>query len=156
MCIRDRAGAAQNTNGGAPTLSRPAARPAGAQAVAAVGGMFAQQVNSIGQLGGRVIGSYTTGVAPPGAPAALAVHGGAPSPAVGRMRIAFSLPRGGAAGLEVMDVAGRLVWSRDVGAMGAGRHVVDLGSTRGAAPGLYFIRLRQDGRTATGRVMLMR
>jgi hypothetical protein len=125
-------------------------------ATTAVGNMFAQQVNSIGQLGGPVIGTYTAGVTPPARPAALAVHGGVPNPAVDRMRIAFSLPGDGAARLEVVDVAGRRVWSQDVGTMGAGRHVADLGATRGAAPGLYFIRLRQGGHTATGRVMLLR
>jgi hypothetical protein len=123
-------------------------------AATTAGGMFAQQVNSIGQLGGRVIGSYTTGVNPPGLPVALAVQGGAPNPAVDRMRIAFSLPRGDAARLDVMDVAGRRVWSREVGALGAGRHVVDLGSARIAPAGLYFVRLRQGASTATGKVLV--
>lgn len=137
---------------GAPARHAPL-QPSGSTA-----GMFAQQVNSAGVLGGPVIYSYipTTGVAPTEHDGALAVLGGAPNPAVGRMRIAFTLPTGDAASLEVLDVSGRRVWSSDVGTLGAGRHVADLGGTNGAAPGLYFVRLRQAGRIATGKVLLTR
>jgi hypothetical protein len=57
------------------------------------------------------------------------------------------------ASLELFDVAGRRVWAREVGALGAGGHHVSLGS---APRGLYLLRLRQGDRVETRRVYLAR
>lgn len=74
--------------------------------------------------------------------AALALAGFAPNPSPGAARIAFTLPDASPATLEVHDIAGRLVLRRDVGALGAGRHVVAFGHEARLGPGVYLIRLR--------------
>ena len=61
--------------------------------------------------------------------------------------MAFALPEARAATLELFDVAGRRVWSRDVGSLGAGEHVVPLRDGPRSAPGLYLVRLRQGDKT---------
>ena len=42
------------------------------------------------------------------------------------MMVGFTLPSAESARLELIDVAGRRVASRDVGALGAGQHAVNL------------------------------
>ncbi len=57
----------------------------------------------------------------------------------GRVTVEFSLPDGHSARIGLFDIAGRMVESRDVGSLGAGRHTFALG--RDLASGLYFVRL---------------
>lgn len=99
----------------------------------------------------------TTGV-PDGAPAGVgfALIGATPNPSFAAIKIAFSLPNGSPAKLELIDLAGRRVRAADVGALGAGRHVVDFGSRGAVAPGLYFARLSRGGEVQIARVCVMR
>jgi hypothetical protein len=91
-----------------------------------------------------------------GSPVAFALEGARPNPARGSgLRVAFALPEGGAARLELMDVSGRRVRSREVGGLGAGRHTVDLSAGRPVAPGLYWVRLTQGGNRGTTRVAVI-
>ena len=94
--------------------------------------------------------------APGGAPSALALEGAFPSPTRGALTVAFSLPGSGPATLELMDVAGRRVSTRDVGGLGPGRHVVLLDDGRTLAGGIYFIRLRSGGRQIVARAVVLR
>lgn len=55
------------------------------------------------------------------------------------VQIEFSLPDAGAARLSLVDVAGRLIDSREVGSLGAGHHQTKLGDQ--LAAGVYFVRL---------------
>ena len=59
----------------------------------------------------------------------------------GRMALAFTLPSAASARLEVMDVTGRRVFTREVGRMGAGRHTVHVGGDTPLRSGVYFVRL---------------
>jgi hypothetical protein len=99
----------------------------------------------------------------------LAVGVGAPAPAQlvlairgtnpvvgGHIQVEFTLRDGAAARLELLDVAGRVLASTQVGAMGPGRHSVDLVAERAAQPGIYFLRLSQAGSEARTRVALLR
>ncbi len=62
-------------------------------------------------------------------PSRLELAGAEPNPSRdGRLSVHFALPAGGDARLELFDVAGRRLASREVGAMGGGRHAVDLGA----------------------------
>ena len=61
------------------------------------------------------------------------------SPAYGRLVVRFELPDARDASLEIFDVAGRRLESRDVGALGAGPHTQEL--SRGLSPGMYWVRL---------------
>jgi hypothetical protein len=94
-----------------------------------------------------------TGV--PSAPAiGLALEGALPNPAIGgRLAVGFALPSGEPAALELIDVTGRRVRSRSVGALGAGRHVLHLGD--GLRPGLYFLRLSQGAHQIVARTTVM-
>ena len=78
--------------------------------------------------------------------------GAFPNPAFDRMSVAFTLPSDAPARLELMDVSGRRVLGRDVGALGAGEHLIDLTTSGRVEPGLYFLRLTQAGRVASSRV----
>lgn len=78
----------------------------------------------------------------------FALHGTYPNPSSRDLSTAFSLPAAAPARLEVLDVSGRRVWSREVGTLGAGRHVVSLPALRS---GVYMVRLTQGSRSETTR-----
>ena len=86
----------------------------------------------------------------------FAIQRVAPNPTTDRLTVSLALPSSQPATLDLVDVAGRSVLSRDLGALGAGTHQVDLSIGRGHAPaGLYFLRLTQAGRTAMTRVVAL-
>jgi hypothetical protein len=87
---------------------------------------------------------------------AFAIEGARPNPAVGgRVSVAFTLPSAAPARLELMDVSGRCVASREVGGLGPGRHVVDLTSGRSLAAGVYVLRLTQGGASRMARTTVL-
>jgi len=99
--------------------------------------------------------AQTTGVEDTG-PIAFALEGAWPNPASGaRLDIAFALPAGGAARLELMDVSGRRVLAREVGSLGPGRHTVSLAAGRPVAPGLYWVRLTHGASQRQARVAVV-
>jgi hypothetical protein len=80
--------------------------------------------------------------------------GVAPNPAVDRMQVSFALTSSSPASLELLDVMGRRWLVHEVGSLGVGTHQVEI-KTDGQIPaGLYFLRLSQDGRTASNRVAI--
>jgi hypothetical protein len=97
----------------------------------------------------------TTGV-DGGSPVVFALEGVRPNPARGNgLHVAFALPSGAAARLELMDVSGRRVASREVGGLGPGRHTVNLSDGRTVASGLYWVRLTQGANRRTARVAVI-
>jgi hypothetical protein len=84
----------------------------------------------------------------------LALEGARPHPAVGKVRVFFTLPSRERATLEVMDVAGRRLVRREVGALGPGRHSVDL-TAAVRRPGMYFLRLTHSSRTLNRRMVVI-
>jgi len=80
----------------------------------------------------------------------------APNPARDRLSVALTLPGAAAARLEVIDVAGRVVARRDVGALGAGPHTVAFAEAAGWRPGIYLVRLTQGARMLTTRACIVR
>lgn len=92
----------------------------------------------------------------PSAPAELALSGAQPNPGRGgTLGVAFTLPSAAPARLELLDVAGRRVAVRDVGALGAGRHAVRLGDATRLRPGLYLVRLTQSDAIRTARAIIL-
>ena len=83
----------------------------------------------------------------------FALRGARPNPAGAASIVSFSLPAAAPARLEILDVAGRRVWSREVGSLGAGSHAV---ATPDLRPGVYVIRLVQGPRHATARFARVR
>lgn len=100
-----------------------------------------------------------TSVADGGAPAALALSLRS-NPFRGSAGVVLALPSQGYASLEIFDVAGRRVTSlRDVAA-NAGVHAASWDGTdnsgRRVAPGVYFLRLTQNGESVTAKGVLLR
>jgi hypothetical protein len=127
--------------------------------------LLAESGDGPGAIDGGVVGLSETftieavvGVADPSpAPLALTIRGAAPNPTVdGRLRVEFALRDGSPAKLELTDVAGRALASKQVGMMGPGPHVLDLSAGRALPPGIYFLRLTQGVREARARVAVLR
>jgi hypothetical protein len=79
----------------------------------------------------------------------------APNPVTGRLSIMFTLPSAAPARLEVLDVAGRIVGSREAGSMGVGQHLVTFGESAQWSPGVYVVRLTQGQRSITARASIV-
>jgi hypothetical protein len=93
---------------------------------------------------------------PRGGASGLSIAGTWPNPARGgRMTVAFTLPASEPARLTLFDVSGREVSRLPVGALGAGRHQVELGAFRRLAPGVYLIQLTQGTRLETRLVTIL-
>ncbi len=103
------------------------------------------------------VSNQVVGVDSRDVPLALSLDGPWPNPSpAGRFTVFFELPSERVARLELFDLAGRRLQSREVGSLGAGRHVVDLAGTgRRLASGVYFLRLAQGERTAVRRVVVI-
>jgi len=84
----------------------------------------------------------------------LAIRGTRPA-AGGRIRVELTLRDESPARLELLDVAGRALVTRQVGAMGPGDRSIDLAG-RSMPPGIYFIRLTQAGTQVRARIAVLR
>jgi hypothetical protein len=91
----------------------------------------------------------------PGQPPALAMAGVWPNPAGSQHRISFSLPATGAAKLEVYDLNGRRMYERDLGALAAGTHLLEIAPGVRFKPGVYFAVLRFGGERKTARFVAL-
>ena len=85
----------------------------------------------------------------------FALDGIYPNPSAVLPSVVFSLQDGAQARLDLVDLLGRVVMRRELGAPGPGRHEVVLDRSR-TPPGIYWLRLSEAGRTATARVVLLR
>jgi hypothetical protein len=84
----------------------------------------------------------------------LALQGSVPNPSR-NLSVGFTLPSAGRATLVVYDVSGREVGRREVGGLGAGRHVVSLGAPGRLAPGIYLVHLIQGERRLVARAVVV-
>ena len=99
-----------------------------------------------------LLGPGQTVSAPPEAPAFgfAAIR----SPVLAReLALEGSLPSTAPARIELFDVHGRRIWSRELRA--AGRFHETPARERPLAPGVYAVRLSQAGRTSRGRVVVL-
>jgi len=120
----------------------------------------APDATACGRIGALGTGCAIVGVDPDAAPAALALGRLSPNPFNPRLRIPFDVPAPGAdVRIEVFDVSGRRLRTLLDAPVAPGRHAViwdgrsDGGSR--AASGLYFVRMRADGRTFLERATLL-
>jgi hypothetical protein len=77
-----------------------------------------------------------------------------PNPARAGAVLNLTLATDAPASLEVWTVTGRLVSRRELGAMGAGSHAVDLSETRALPNGVYFVRVLQGPLSSGTRVIV--
>lgn len=90
-----------------------------------------------------------------GASLELAVHPSRTNPSVdGAVHVEFVIPDGGPASLELVDIAGRRIDSRDFDSVGAGRHAATLGQR--LSPGMYFVRVSHGSSIARSKVVITR
>jgi hypothetical protein len=89
-------------------------------------------------------------------PAILGLQGFSPNPASSELRVAFSLPSAKPARIEVLDVSGRTVLSRDLGAPAPGSHVESLEPSGKLPAGVYWVRLTQGSRSRTVKGVVVR
>ena len=73
----------------------------------------------------------------------------------GALTVRFTLPRVAPARLELLDVGGRCVVAREVGAAGAGTRSVELAAGGRLAPGVYLVRLTQGANERVMRVVVL-
>jgi hypothetical protein len=90
--------------------------------------------------------------APPGV--ALELAGISPSPAVSRCAVRFALGQAGRVKVDLVDAAGRVVRSRDLGTVEAGPYDVPL-ERGGLRPGVYWVRVVAGHNVVTGRVIFV-
>jgi hypothetical protein len=88
--------------------------------------------------------------------AVFALDGPRPNPARDELQVAFSLPNAEPARLELYDLSGRRVLSREVGSLGTGTHRFDMSQGVRLAAGVYHVRLTQGSRSATQRAVIVR
>jgi hypothetical protein len=86
----------------------------------------------------------------------FALYGSRPNPSPGALSVSLSLAVARPATLELLDVSGRRIVSREVGSLGAGSHVVKLTPGRPLPSGIYLLRLTQDGRTLTSKAGIVK
>ena len=110
-------------------------------------------IDTCGNLGGpSELGPEQTIDVPAGPAAAFALAGAVPNPAAGRaLTLRFALPDGTPARLEIVNVAGRSVWSREV--RGVGVHTVR--PDESFAPGIYFVRLTRGAQALVRRAVVL-
>ena len=81
----------------------------------------------------------------------------APNPVAGAtLDVSFTLPTSAPAMLELLDVTGRRVASRNAGGKAPGRYTINLAEGVRLSPGIYMVRLSQGGRRLTSRVAVLR
>lgn len=85
----------------------------------------------------------------------LALHGIHPNPGSRAGTVSFTLPDGGSARLELIDVTGRRVLVREVGSLGRGHHRVALGAAH-LGPGMYWVRIERAGVSLTRKAVIVR
>jgi hypothetical protein len=87
----------------------------------------------------------------------LAMRGLTPNPSIdGRLRVEFSLQDASPARLELIDVMGRVLSSKQVGALGPGTHSLELSEGGTVQPGVYFLRLTQGQHEVLARAAVFR
>jgi hypothetical protein len=85
----------------------------------------------------------------------LTFAGARPNPSRYGLRVVFSLPDASSARLDVIDVSGRRILSREVGGLGPGLHALDLAEGHPLAPGLYLLRLSHGSEWRSARAVVI-
>jgi hypothetical protein len=86
----------------------------------------------------------------------FALEGAIPNPSPnGRLNVQFVLPTDERASLELIDITGRHVATREIGSLGPGRHNLDLAERAHLPAGVYLVRFTQGDRVQTRRAVVL-
>ncbi len=88
-------------------------------------------------------------------PGGFAVHQNYPNPFNPSTTISFTLPTRSTATLDVFDILGRTVESRNLGELTAGDHSLEFDASQ-LASGVYLYRVTTEHNTETRKMMLMK
>jgi hypothetical protein len=88
--------------------------------------------------------------------ASLSLGGFHPNPAGPTIQLAFTLVSRAPATLSVFDVSGRRIFSREVGSLGPGAHLIALDRIGSMPSGVYMLHLEQDGAAISKRAIAIR
>jgi len=113
--------------------------------------IYAQRVMSDGALGGGAV----LGV-PSGAPGSIALAPVRNPVRSDRLEMRVTLAAGAAGSLELIDVAGRRIATRDLAGLGPGSHVLEFDAGTHVPAGLYLVRLREGGNERVTRVAVLK
>ena len=90
------------------------------------------------------------------ASAVFSLAGAWPNPAMAHeASVAFTLSGRGRARLEILDLAGRREFERDLGQLEPGRHTLPLANAR-LAPGVHWLRLSEGANAAHARIVVVK
>lgn len=79
-----------------------------------------------------------------------------PNPASDHAMVTFALAERQSASIDVIDLAGRRVFSRDLGSLEPGEHRFPITGLAGLPTGMYHVRLTSRSGLATSRLMVVR
>jgi hypothetical protein len=115
-------------------------------------------VTGFGNVAGLTLVEQPSAGMPEAAPSALAlrVDGFRPNPAARDFKVSFSLLDRGPVTVELIDIAGRRVLTREMGSLGAGSHVVNLGEKTDLPAGIYVVRIAQGTLSQSAKVCVLR
>jgi len=86
---------------------------------------------------------------------ALALRVASANPVRGDLSADLDLPSSGTARVELLDVRGRLVATKEARVSGSTTLRLPIASGRGLASGVYFVRLTMGGKTVTRRAVML-
>jgi len=92
----------------------------------------------------------------PSGSSTFGLRGMRPNPGRRGSLVDLALADAAPASLELFDAAGRRLWTRDVGGLGAGEHAIRIGDGAWLPPGLYLARLVQGERVSTAHLAIIR
>jgi len=118
-----------------------------------VGGIYSYENHMDNQVYTLAFPSLVGVGPPPGASRGLVFESVRPNPSTSAWTIALTLPRAADATLTVHDLRGRVVLTRALQGLSAGRQAVSVPEASRFAPGVYFISVRQGGTVVTGRAV---
>jgi hypothetical protein len=90
-----------------------------------------------------------------GSPSVLQLTGIFPNPFSSTANINFELADAGEVTVDVFDPSGRMIEQISTGLLQAGEYSIELGS-EALSSGVYFVRVRVQGTSATARCVLIR
>jgi len=112
--------------------------------------VYAQRVTAGGLIGGSVVD------VPHASRAATGLALACPNPVRGTaFTVSVTLANDAGARLELLDLTGRRIASRELGGLGAGGHALDFDAGMALPTGVYFLRLSQGGGEVGRRVAII-